>query len=89
MGAALSWSQASGWRPSPQPPSRRFCPAHGELIERFAELNAILGVTEPQFQSVLRHSAAACGGMDVDGFERVHQFLEALAFLAAQQAPGL
>ena len=44
-----------------------------------------MGVTHAQFHRVLRYADGACGGLDASGLEGLHQLLEALAFLAAQE----
>ena len=59
-----------------------------EFIDRLAELDAPRRVFEAEFHRVLRHTDGAGCGLDAGAFERRHQLLEALAFLAAQKLFG-
>ena len=60
----------------------------GKCEDRLAELLALQRIAQPQIQRVLRHADGARRRLDARGFEGLHQLLEALAFLAAQQIGG-
>src|SRR3546814_19427956 len=55
-----------------------------EGVDRLAELLALRGVLQRQFQSTLRHADQARRRLDAGRFERRHPLLEALALDAAQ-----
>ena len=68
---------------------------HGDLVgdareidQRLAELDALLGVAQGQIHRALGDADAAGGGLDARQFEGLHQLLEALALLAAEQIFG-
>ena len=60
----------------------------GEVDQRLAELLAVFGVLQAHFERVLGHADGAGGGLDAGGLEGLHQLLEALVLLAAEQVGG-
>ncbi len=60
----------------------------GEGDQRLAELPAVAGIGEAEFERGLRHADGAGGGLDAGALEGAHQLAEALALDAAEQVGG-